>query len=192
MWSIDDGDDVRPSATVTSRRDDVVAAVRARIPVDEREQRCIETVLAELERLGDDPFDEHTNPVHVTASALIVGSRGVVLHRHRLLGIWVLPGGHVDAGEQPWQAAVREAREETGLQHLGLANDSPELVHVDVHPGPRGHTHLDLRYLLDGDDTDPAPPQDESQDVFWFMWAEALRIAEPSMTGILTHLSAKP
>jgi len=192
VWSVDHADDVTRPATVTSRRDGVVAAVRARTPVDEREQRCIETVLAELERLGDDPFDEHTNPVHVTASALIVGPRGVVLHRHRLLGIWVLPGGHVDAGEQPWQAAVREAREETGLQNLGLTNDSPELVHVDVHPGPRGHTHLDLRYLLDGDDTDPAPPQDESQDVFWFMWAEALRMVEPSMRGVLTHLSAKP
>ena len=130
--------------------------------------------------------------MHVTASALIVGRRGVVLHRHRLLGAWVPPGGHVDAGEQPWQAAVREAREETGLQHLGLANGSSDLVHVDVHPGPRGHTHLDLRYLLDGDDADPAPPPDESQDVFWFTWAEALRIAEPSMTGILTHLWTKP
>ena len=192
MWSIDDVDDVTRPATVTSRRDGVVAAVRARTPVDEREQRCIETVLAELERLGDDPFDEHANPVHVTASALIVGRRGVVLHRHRLLGVWVPPGGHVDAGEQPWEAAVREAREETGLQHLGLANGSSDLVHVDVHPGPRSHTHLDLRYLLDGDDADPAPPPDESQDVFWFTWAEALRIAEPSMTGILTHLSAKP
>ena len=49
-----------------------------------------------------------------------------------------------------------------------------------------------LRYLLDGDDADPAPPPDESQDVFWFTLAEALWIAEPSMTGILTHLSEVP
>ena len=87
----------------------MVAAVRSRTPVDDREQRCIAEVLAALERLGDDPFDEHANPVHVTASALIVGRRGVVLHRHRLLGVWVAPGGHIDAGEQPWEAAVREA-----------------------------------------------------------------------------------
>ena len=130
--------------------------------------------------------------MHVTASALIVGRRGVVLHRHRLLGVWVAPGGHIDAGEQPWEAAVREAREETGLQHITLANGSSDLLHVDVHRGPRRHTHLDLRYLLDGDDADPAPPPDESQDVFWFTWPEALRIAEPSMTGILTHLWRRP
>jgi ADP-ribose pyrophosphatase YjhB (NUDIX family) len=39
----------------------------------------------------------------------------VVLHRHRVLGIWVQPGGHIDSGETPWDAAVRETAEETGL-----------------------------------------------------------------------------
>jgi 8-oxo-dGTP pyrophosphatase MutT (NUDIX family) len=38
----------------------------------------------------------------------------VVLHRHRVLGIWVQPGGHIDSGETPWDAAVRETAEETG------------------------------------------------------------------------------
>ncbi len=33
----------------------------------------------------------------------------------------------------------------------------PELIHVDVHEGGRGHTHLDLRYLIDGGDADPGP-----------------------------------
>ena len=92
MWSVDDVVDVRPSRTVTSRRDGVVAAVRARTPVDDREERSIGGFLAALERLGDDPFDEHANPVHVTASALIVGRRGVVLHRHRLLRRLGRPG----------------------------------------------------------------------------------------------------
>ena len=42
---------------------------------------------------------------------------------------------------------------------------------------------------LDSDDADPAPPPDESQDVYWFSWAEALRTAAPSMTGIITYLT---
>jgi 8-oxo-dGTP pyrophosphatase MutT (NUDIX family) len=96
-------------------KDEVIAAVEARTPVDDRERDCIEQFLREIERLGDDPFDEHDGPVHVTTSALIAGPRGVVLHRHRLLGIWVAPGGHIDRGENPWDAAVREATEETGL-----------------------------------------------------------------------------
>ena len=168
----------------------MVAAVRARTPVDDREQGCIDEFLAVIDRLGDDPFDEHANPIHVTASALIVGRRGLVLHRHKVLGIWVAPGGHIDAGERPWEAAVREAREETGL-HVELVDGSPNLAHVDVHPGPRGHTHLDLRYLLHGDDTDPSPPPDESQEVAWYSWADARRVTESCMTGIVTYLSTR-
>ncbi len=189
MLSINDVDHVTQSETVTSRRDDVVAAVRARTPVDDREQRCIAELLA-ASNASCDPFDEHANPVHVTASRSS-SDAAAWSAPPPLLGVWVAPGGHIDAGEQ-WEAAVREAREETGLQHITLANGSSTLLHVDVHRGPRGHTHLDLRYLLDGDDADPAPPPDESQDVFWFTWPEALRIVDPSMTGILTHLSRRP
>ncbi len=169
-------------------KDVVMAAVGDRTPVDERERMCIEQFLVEIERLTD-PFSEHADPVHVTTSALIVGQRGVVLHRHRILGIWVAPGGHIDLGENPWDAVMREAAEETGLT-VGHVDGRPNLVHVDVHPGPHGHTHLDLRYRLHAEDTDPCPPADESQEVAWFSWAEALAITEPCMAGILTFLSA--
>jgi 8-oxo-dGTP pyrophosphatase MutT (NUDIX family) len=166
----------------------ILAEVRARTPVDERERTSIERFLREVDALAE-PFSEHADSTHVTASAFVVGPRGVVLHRHRVLGIWIQPGGHIDPGETPWDAAVRETTEETGLtvvHHCG----TPRLAHVDVHPGPRGHTHLDLRYLLDGGDADPKPPPDESQDVGWFAWDEALAIAEPYMKGILRALAA--
>jgi 8-oxo-dGTP pyrophosphatase MutT (NUDIX family) len=166
----------------------VLAAVRARTPVDAREQMCIERFLTEFLRLPH-PFSEHADSIHVTGSALVVGPRGMVLHRHRVLGIWLQPGGHIDPGETPWDAAVRETVEETGLTvtHPGGV---PQLAHVDVHPGPRGHTHLDLRYLLDGGEADPTPPPDESQDVAWFTWDQALATAEPDMEGIIRALAA--
>ena len=31
------------------------------------------------------------------------------------MGIWLQPGGHIETGEAPEHAAVREVREETGL-----------------------------------------------------------------------------
>ena len=107
-----------------------------------------ERFLAELDRL-ERPCDESADPVHVTASAIIVGRRGTVLHRHRRLGRWMQPGGHIDVGESPPAAALREAQEETGLS-LAHAPGGPVLVHLDVHEAADGHTHLDLRYLMVG------------------------------------------
>ena len=71
---------------------------------------------------------------------------------------------------------------------VDFLDGAPELAHVSVHDVPDGHTHLDLRYLFDGAAMDPAPPAEESQDVHWFAWDEAIGIAEPSLTSILEHL----
>jgi 8-oxo-dGTP diphosphatase len=55
----------------------------------------------------------------VAAAALIVKDGQVLLVRRAndpLRGLWTLPAGFVDAGEDPAQAVVRECLEETGLQ----------------------------------------------------------------------------
>jgi 8-oxo-dGTP pyrophosphatase MutT (NUDIX family) len=168
---------------------DVLADVAARTPVDERERASIATVLATVPQLAQ-PFAMDADPTHITGSAFIVGPRGIVLLRHKRLGIWVQPGGHVDPGETPWEAAQREAVEETGLP-VRFLGSAPELAHVDVHEGGRGHTHLDLRYLLEAADAEPDPPADESQEVGWFAWDEARRRAEPGMLGILDALARR-
>jgi 8-oxo-dGTP pyrophosphatase MutT (NUDIX family) len=154
-------------------------------PVDQREEASI---AATLERLGwsGDPFEQETHDHHLTASAFVVSSRGVILLRHRLLGIWVQPGGHVDAGESPEEAALRETLEETGLiaRHLVPA----QLFHVDVHLGPLGHTHYDLRYVLVAPPIDPSPENGESPEVYWFDLEGATRRCEPALVNALTKL----
>jgi 8-oxo-dGTP pyrophosphatase MutT (NUDIX family) len=135
--------------------------------------------LAHLER----PFDRNADPTHVTASAIVRGPRGVVLHRHRRLGRWLQPGGHLDPGESPEDAVLREVREETGLDAAHLPT-GPLLVHLDVHDAG-GHVHLDLRYLLEGGDRDPSPAPGESPDVAWFTWDEAEGLADDALVGAL-------
>lgn len=165
-------------------------ALRAQIeridPVDERER---DSIAATLDRLTwpEDPFDQHGSAHHLTASAFVVSARGVILHRHRRLGIWVQPGGHVDEGEGPEAAALRETLEETGLRVAHL--DPVELFHVDVHPGPKGHTHYDLRYVLVAGADDPAPPVGESPEVYWFAFDDAGARCEPNLAPALAKLA---
>lgn len=55
----------------------------------------------------------------VTAGALIFNDNGQVLllkHRFRAGSGWGIPGGFLEAGEQPEQALRRELREEVGLE----------------------------------------------------------------------------
>jgi 8-oxo-dGTP pyrophosphatase MutT (NUDIX family) len=168
-------------------RDDLWAAVHRAVserePADEREVGARERFLAELDRLPF-PFSEHADPTHVTASAIVVGTRGTVLHVHRRIGIWLQPGGHIEARETPWDAAMRESVEETGLP-VHHPDGEPALVHVDVHDAPRGHLHLDLRYLLLAPDDDPAPAPGESQQARWFSWDEADEVADESLRNAL-------
>jgi 8-oxo-dGTP pyrophosphatase MutT (NUDIX family) len=170
----------------------VRASVESRTPVDDREAQAVALFLDAYDRLAE-PFEMEADLVHVTGSGFVVGSRGVVLLKHKRLGIWLQPGGHIDSGETPWEASLRECREETGLDVCFAgpvdADGVPELIHVDVHAGGRGHTHLDLRYLIDGGDADPAPPEDESQEIGWFTWSDAIELADPGLKGALIALN---
>lgn len=151
-----------------------------------RELGSRERFLAELDRLTH-PFDRHADPVHVTGSAIVVGPRGTVLHWHKRIGGWLQPGGHIDPGETPSQAALREAHEETGLR-LRHPDGGPHLVHLDVHRAGE-HVHLDLRYLLVSEDAEPDPPPGESQDVRWFSLAEAIALADPALVEGLRRVA---
>jgi 8-oxo-dGTP pyrophosphatase MutT (NUDIX family) len=52
----------------------------------------------------------------LTVNAWLVHHNKVLLIRHKLLQLWLAPGGHVEQNELPHQAAEREFFEETGLK----------------------------------------------------------------------------
>jgi 8-oxo-dGTP pyrophosphatase MutT (NUDIX family) len=169
-------------------RDAIRALVLARHPIDRKERASIAEFVRQLDLLAH-PFAEEADITHVTGSSIVIGQQGVLLHLHKRAKIWIQPGGHIDDGELPWDGAVRETLEETGIQ-AEHPEGVPTLIHVDVHAAPKGHTHLDLRYLLIGPDVSPTPPEGESQEVRWFGWDEALALDNDSLTGAL--LSALP
>jgi 8-oxo-dGTP pyrophosphatase MutT (NUDIX family) len=154
--------------------------VEAIAPVDAREEESKQRLLAGLAM--PHPFSEHADLTHVTASAIVSGPEGVLLHFHKKFRLWLQPGGHIEENEAPWDAVQREVLEETGLRASPLAGEL-RVFHVDVHPAGT-HLHLDLRYLLSASGL-PAPPPDESQLVRWFSWDEAAAIADAGLSGAL-------
>ena len=93
---------------------------------------------------------------HFTVAVFAVWDGRVLLHRHRKLGLWLPPGGHIEEGELPDEAAAREVWEETGLR-VELVGERREDVTdpVQLHRpagvqleniGP-GHQHIDLIYF---------------------------------------------
>ncbi|HEY3879194.1 MAG TPA: NUDIX domain-containing protein [Trebonia sp.] len=71
--------------------------------------------------------------------------RGVLLGDHRKSGLWLPPGGHVEDGEDPRQAVVREAAEELGIAaefHASFAGGKP--FFLTVTPTNEASSHLDV------------------------------------------------
>ncbi|WP_153506243.1 NUDIX hydrolase [Cumulibacter manganitolerans] len=115
-------------------------------------------------------------PGHLTASAVVVdrSRRATLLTLHPRIGRWVQLGGHCEDGDRTLRdAAAREAREESGIAGLRVAE---EPLQLDVHPltcsGGVPTRHLDVRYLALAPDGARERISDESDDLRWFGFAE--------------------
>jgi nucleoside triphosphatase len=83
---------------------------------------------------------------HVTQGAIIKNGEGAVLILGFGSGIWILPGGHVDRGENWEEAFRRELKEELGLENFTIT----KLVDITSWtPKDHDHTIYALTFLID-------------------------------------------
>ena len=169
-------------------RGELEALLAVHQPADAEEAADLER-MREWARTLERPFSREQPEAHFTASAIVVdepAARTLLVH-HRKSGSWFQPGGHFEPGDaSAGDAALREAREETGLEvRLGR----PGLLDVDVHWVPWDeHHHLDLRFHVVAAGA-LAPDAAEVHAAEWLTWAEAFeRTREPALRRALAKL----
>ncbi len=133
----------------------------------------------------DTPWRRSHLAGHLTASTWIVDEsrEHALLVHHKKLNCWLQPGGHIDDDDATFlDAALREAREETGLDDLALAKlkGASQLFDVDVHAIPARrdepeHFHYDLRFCFVADRSKRlVMDANESIAASWFAQQEIL------------------
>jgi 8-oxo-dGTP pyrophosphatase MutT (NUDIX family) len=164
--------------------------------VDETEAAHRQAMI-DLLRSGDGAFSRHRfDPGHFTASCYIVDAAGrLLLHHHRRLDRWLQMGGHIEAGESPARAALREGREESGLPDLVAA---PDILDLDIHPIPAAkgepdHRHFDIRYLAHTSTPDALIlDRTESNNLAWVTLTRAAQLMPgPESVRVLRKIAAR-
>jgi len=94
--------------------------------------------------------------IDFTVAIFVIQKGRVLLIHHRKLDKWLPLGGHIELEEDPEQAALREAREESGLE-VELIGERPPTTEpgtraliaprfLDIHRITETHEHIGMIY----------------------------------------------
>ena len=176
----------------------IYQAIKDYVPYNVQEEKDKQNILSFLQNY-DDIFYRTNLIAHMTASAWVVNEKmdKVLMAYHRLYDSWAWLGGHCDGDEDTLAVAIKEVKEEAGIEHVKAVSEdifSLEVLSVDGHM-KKGeyvptHLHLNVTYLLQADENDVVHiKEDENTNVAWFNLDEALeKVSEP---WFIEHIYSK-
>lgn len=164
-------------------------------PFDEVEEGYVKETIAMVEQ-SLEFWSERSLNGHITTSAWIVtedGSKALLLHSAKF-DMWLQAGGHAEDSDETLQAsALREGKEETGLDQLKAV--STGIFDVDVHSIPEkkgipAHTHYDLRFLFTVDYVSAAAIilNAESKG---YQWVDTVELARVEHSASIRRMACK-
>lgn len=152
-------------------------------PFNKQEERD-KKVITEFINNNEDAFLRSNLIAHMTASAWVVNKERtkVLMVYHNIYNSWSWLGGHADGDADLLSTAIREVKEEAGIEKVNPVSEdifSLEVLTVDGHE-KRGeyvpsHLHLNVTYLLEADsEENTRVKEDENSGVAWFTPEESL------------------
>ena|SRR5581483_3111871 len=115
-----------------------------------------------------------------TVDVFIVYQNTVLIRKHDKYDKWLAVGGHIELHEEPTQAAVREAKEETGLdiellgiiKEFDIDNSYRELLpprYMNIHDINPTHQHISLIYFAKSNSNQVVDEgREQSKGCKWF------------------------
>lgn len=126
-----------------------------------------------------DCFERSLTVGHITASAWLLNKAGThaLLMHHTKLDNWFQLGGHCDGDSDVLAVAIKEAQEESGIQHIEPVLDT--IFDIDIHLIPENkheaaHYHYDVRFLLQVTSDEEVIQNKESKELRWISKDPAL------------------
>ncbi len=132
--------------------------------------------------------------IDFTSAIFIVHDQKVLLIHHRKLEKWLPLGGHIELDEEPETAAIREAREESGLE-IELIGERPPTTEegtraliaprfLDIHRISTTHQHIGMIYFARPVSGDLTLASAEHHAIRWVSEAEMDEL-EPPLSGAI-------
>ena len=181
----------------------ITALIQSIVPYDALEQAHIDDTLAWV--ASGAPLYRIARPAipprHlVSYFALVdIARRKLLLVDHKLAGLWLPSGGHVEPDEHPQATVRRELYEELGIEADFLLERPLFLTVTQTVGSAAGHTDVSFWYVLRTDAAEPLSfDQGEFRQIGWFALEELpLERADPHMgrfaaklRGLLQSLAA--
>lgn len=171
-------------------------------PGCEQEEKDKELILAAIEEKGYSILTRESEFFHITVSGFTVNEdrTKTLMVFHNIYDSWSWIGGHAD-GEWDFMAvALKEAKEETGIEHIYPARE--DIISLDILTTKghwkRGkyvapHLHLNITYLLIGKEEDKIRPKaDENKEVGWILREEVeKKVTEPEMNLVYQKILSR-
>jgi len=154
-------------------------------PYNEQEEKDKQTILQYMENF-DDVLTRNNEFGHFTASSWVVNKERtkVLMIYHNIYQSWAWTGGHADGEENLLNVAIREVKEETGVEQVKVLNPdifSLEIICVNGHVKKgkyvSSHVHLNVTYLLEVDEKEILKiKEDENSGVKWIKIEEIEKV----------------